>query len=268
MEIPLEISSPRSTRMVSLMTDFGSKDYYVASLKARLLGSDMPITLVDVTHEIATHDIVKASFFVQNYHLDFPLGTIHIVAVNNAYDFDPEMICFQYNGHFFIGPNNGLFSLVFKNIDEQSIRKIIIKGEEAPRLNTIITKAVHHIIEHGSIDNLGISLPRFDQKLGIQAVFSQNEIRATVIHVDHFGNVIVNLQKEAFESFRNERDFNIYIKPSDPIEMISESYAEVPVGDAVCLFNNSGYLTIGVNMGNVSKLYSLEKNDTIQVLFS
>ncbi len=267
MEIPFEIASHDKVKMVSLITDFGNKDYYVGSLKAKLYNTPNQITVIDVSHEIDTHDIVKASFFIQNYYQDFPIESIHVAAVNNAYDYEPELLCFQYNGHYFIGPNNGLFSLVFTDIDEGTVRHIVSDGDSDWKLVDKIAYAVHHILEHGHINNLGLELKDFDQKLGIQPVFSKNEIRASVIHVDHYENVIVNLRNDAFEECRNSRNFRIFIKPTDPIEQISDSYAEVPVGEALCLFNDMGYLTIAINMGKASSMYSLERNDTIQILF-
>ena len=267
MDTPYDILPFKRPQLVSLLTDFGNKDYYVASLKGQILQIQAPILLVDISHEIDIHDIVKASFFIHNCFEDFPVNSIHVVAVNNYYSDIPELICFQYKGHYFIGPNNGLFSLYFNDINEQSIRLIEDQTKQSFSLNQKISLAIKYIIEKNRISDLGIKLQHYDQKLGIQPVFSHDEIRASVIHIDHYENVIINLKKEAFEKFRNGRDFSIYIKPTDPIINICKSYAEVNVGDPLCIYNEAGYLTIAINIGKASSMYSLFRNDTIQILF-
>jgi len=165
LEIPLEISNNPRPQIVSLLTDFGNKDYYVASLKAKIINIDHGLEIIDISHEIEIHDIVKASFFIKNCYKDFPINTIHVVAVNNAYDQEPEIICFQYEGHHFIGPNNGLFSLAFKEIDLNSIKLISKEHCGSDNTNDKISCAVHHILNFGHITKLGNALDNFVQKL-------------------------------------------------------------------------------------------------------
>ena len=108
-------------QIVSLTTDYGSKDYYVAELKASLLNAKNDFTFIDISHDIDRFDIVQAAFYLNNTISSFAPGTIHIVAVNCINKRKSEYICFEKDGHYFIGPNNGVFSLVFNHIDEKQV---------------------------------------------------------------------------------------------------------------------------------------------------
>ena len=111
-------------QIVSLTTDFGIADYFVADLKASILSQYSAIQFVDVSHQIASHDIMQAAYYIQNVRKSFPLGTIHIVAVYNYYSETSKFVAFEKEGHYFLGPNNGVFSLVFNDIDPSHVREI------------------------------------------------------------------------------------------------------------------------------------------------
>lgn len=253
-------------QIVTLTTDFGDKDYYVAMLKGSILKHVQNIQLIDISHSISSHDLVQGAFFVKNVYDQFPEGTIHVIAVQSYFAQSDEFMAFEYEGYQFIGPNNGLFSLIFDEFDSIQAYRLRL-GEGSSFLHQTIAHGVGYLSHGLPISELGEEIEEKQQKLGLKPVTTTSNIRATVIHIDHFGNVIVNLTKTLFEKMRKGRSYKIYYKSKDPIERISNCYSDVEIGDVLCHFNSAGYMEIAVFMGNADEMLGLKKNETIQIDF-
>lgn len=254
-------------QIVSLTTDFGNEDHYVAILKGSILSRKSELNIVDVSHSVGTHDIIQAAFYLENALEAFPEKSIHVIAVHSYYKHDYEIIAFTRRGHHFIGPNNGVFSLIFDDLKEEEITKVMVDGIQKHHLQEKIAHGVACLAHGLGIEELGVPLEGLIRKIGIQPVITKDQIRATIIHVDHFENVIVNLKKEQFEKIRAGRTFSLYYKHHDPIRVISKAYSDVKLSEVCCLFNPAGFLEIAINMGKASSLLSLFKNETIQITF-
>ncbi len=253
-------------RAVTLISDFGIQDHYTALLKGAILSQHSTLQFIDVSHQVATHDIRQAAYFLKAIYRQYPPGTIHVTAVNNFYTKNFEIICFEHKEQFFIGPNNGIFSLAFDSLDETAIYKIFL-DEEAPSLFELIAHGVGLISKGLSITEVGPPLNYFDKKLDIQPVTTDNEVRATITHIDKYENVILNVHKEFFEHIRKNRPIEIYFKHTNPVTTISENYSDVPIGEVMCLFNSVNYLEIAINLGRAASQLDLQKDETIQIKF-
>jgi S-adenosyl-L-methionine hydrolase (adenosine-forming) len=254
-------------QIVSLTTDYGSKDFHVAELRASILSKCKNATLVDISHHIDHFDILQAAFFIKNVIPSFPKGSIHIVAVNIHYKRKSEFVVLERDGQYFIGPNNGIFSLLFDDINPSHVF-LINHGETLLLPLHQLYGHVAAYISHGlPINEIGPPVLSFTQKSTIQPVITADMIRATIIHIDHFENVIVNLKQEVFDRVRNGRSFALYYKQYDPIKFLSYDYGDVAIGDPLAFFNSSGYLEIAINMDKASSLLNLYKNEMIQINF-
>jgi Uncharacterized conserved protein len=250
---------------VTLTTDFGEKDYYVALLKGHLLGAVPQLNIVDISHQIAPQDIMGGALFVKATYHHFPKETIHVVAINTFYAKGSRLIIFRCHDHYFIGPDNGIFSLILPDMDEADI--FVLADQELKDIYEIIAQGVQGLSVNSPLKLLGTPATRFDRKIQLQPVVNGDQIRATIVHVDHFGNVIVNLTKETFERIRKRRNFMIFYQLKDPITRLSKKYNDVQIGDVCAFFNNIDLLEIAVHMGNAHELLSLNKNETIQIDF-
>ncbi len=252
--------------IVSLTSDYGYRDYYTSQLKAAILKRKPDCTLVDINHNIKHYDIVEGAFFIENAYSHFPKGTIHLGAVNVYHSANDTVIAFKHDGHFFIGPNNGLFSLVFKqdvHLDVYSITR----DDSMPFVMDVFAHAIAAIGHGLPLEDIGTPTENFIQKIGIQPVKTSSQIRATIIHIDQYGNVIVNLKRDTFDQIRQNRRYKIYYKSKDPITHLSKHYGNVSINEALAYFNASDYLEIAVNMGNAHELLNLRKHETIQIDF-
>lgn len=253
--------------VVSLISDFGTKDHYVAVLKACLFRRNTQVNVIDITHNILPFDIVQGAFILKSSWNQFPKGTVHIAAINLFFAERNEFIAFERDGHFFVGPNNGIFTLIFDDLYASEIVQVPYDPDENYPLQNALANAACKLISDPDLNMVGTSLLRLEKKISVSAVINESQIRATVVHIDDYGNVIVNVEKEMFERVRRDRDFGIYFKPNDPIREISVEYSDVPIGDVLCFFNSGCNLEIAINKGNAASLLGLKKDEAIQIDF-
>jgi len=251
--------------IITLTTDLGVSDYYVGKLKGYLLTQLPDARLVDISHAVTSHDISTAAYFVKSAKEAFPPKTIHLVSVYTIYASESRMIICERDGSYYIAPDNGVMSLIFPDMTGANVR-VIRPNHDTDSLFQTIAHACA-CITNGLIEECSDAAQTFTERLSVQPVTGKDEIRGTIIHVDHKENVITNISREVFDKYRDGRQYEIYFKHNDPITQISKSYADVPVGEIVCLFNDGDMLEIAINMGKASTLHGLHLNETIQIYF-
>ncbi|MEL6122800.1 MAG: SAM-dependent chlorinase/fluorinase [Bacteroidota bacterium] len=251
--------------LVTLITDFGTSDYYVALLKGEILTRTGDCRFVDVTHDISPYDIMEGAFYLRSVYRHFPKGTIHVVGVHTFYAEQNELLVFEHEGHFFIGPNNGLFSLVHDQLDSKHM--VAVPMANQVDLYLAASRIISRVSTQAPLDDIAHRVQRYEQKIALKPVINSHHIRATIIHVDRFGNVVANIDRATFQTICGERIYAIYFKSADPITRLSSSYSDVTVGDVCAFFNDVDLLEIGINMGNAHQLLNLNKNEMIQIDF-
>lgn len=253
-------------QIVTFITDFGSRDYYMGMIKGAILTQHRNTNFVDITHDIKSFDIVQASFILKNVYNSFPPGTIHIVSVNNYYSSKRRFIAFKHNEQYFIGPDNGIFSLIFGKKMPTSYQ-LEENQETAFSIKDVYAKAVQHIATGQDFETIGTPLEKVVQRITLQPVINRFQIMGSVIHIDQYQNCITNINRELFEKVRDGRRFALFFKRFNPIIRLSKNYYDVSVGETLCLFNSADHLEIAVSMGKASSLLNLNIDDTIQVDF-
>lgn len=254
-------------QFITITTDFGTQDFYVGALKGALYRRMPSLQLVDVSHEIPPFDIVRASFVIANVWREFPEGTIHLIGVNCVYQQDFRFVVARHEGHYFVAPDNGLLSLLFSHLEPTDLRNLPADASEHFAVKNIFAEAAAHLAEGKPFEELGEHAAPLLERISIQPVINPTRIRGTVIHVDNFENVVVNIRREVFEGAANGRPFSLYFKRNDPITQLSGNYCDVAVGEQLCLFNMAGFLEIAVNMGRAATLFGLKVEDVVEVVF-
>lgn len=252
--------------IVTLTTDFGWKDHYTALIKGGILQRCPSTQFVDVSHHIEPYNIVQAAYVLRNAYGAFPKGSIHLLSVNDYGEEGLQFLAVRHDGHYFIGPNNGVFSLLFSQKPEHIYQLHVPKRQRFP-IRSIMAKAVEHIVAEQPFHEIGLPVKQLVERLALQPVVSHSQLRATVIYIDHYENVVLNVQRDDFERVAHDRAFELYFKRHDPIRHISQNYSQVPVGEVLCLFNSADHLEIAVNMGKAASLLGLSIDDTIQIDF-
>ena len=253
--------------IVTLTSDFGQTDYYAALVKGNLLSQQPDLTLIDITHNVKNYDIVQAAFILKNAYSGFPKGTIHLVSVNTFYRTDFCYLALRYDDHYFVGPDNGIFSLLFGNPTKDVYELEYDVTNETLPVKRVFAQAVKHICGGMPFNEIGVPVESIEQRITFQPVTTATQIRGSVIHVDNYQNVITNITKELFKQIGKKRPFSISFRRHEPISRISVNYADVPVGEPLCWFNSAGYLEIAINMGRASELLGLDVDHQVQIDF-
>ncbi|NBC25138.1 MAG: hypothetical protein GVX78_05945, partial [Bacteroidetes bacterium] len=235
-------------KLFTLITDSGKDHYSVGRMKGLILSGCPEAQIVDITHEVEHFNKVEAAHQLEACYHDFPEGSIHIVHVNAYYAPVSKWIALKVNNRFFIGPNNGLFSLAFEGLS-YPVYEIGTSADGNSWPGQVMTHAAIHIAEHGTLTGFPICKD-YDERIKLHPVVRDKTIRGTVIYIDEYGNAITNISRTLYEEVRKGRQFALYFKRFDPITYVSDHYAEEGVGDTLCRFNSLGFLEIAIHLGN------------------
>jgi S-adenosylmethionine hydrolase len=255
--------------IITLTTDWGLKDHYSGAVKGALLSLIPDITIVDITHEIPTFDIEPASFVIRNCYQNFPKGTIHIIGINTEASIETPHIIALYNGHYFIGADNGIFSLIFREKPEKIIELNITQDSDYFTFSTrdVFIKAACLILKGEKLETLGFEKTTLNELIQLKPVLENNAIKGNVIYIDSYENVITNISEELFREIGKGKRFTISSRSGCQIDKISHAYKDVDPGEKLALFGSSGYLEIAINMGNASSLLGLKMKDSVRIDF-
>jgi len=255
--------------IITLTTDLGHKDFYQAALKGSILSLFPAVRIVDISHDITPFDLQQAAFILKNAYQYFPKKTVHLIGIDSVYNGNTRYLALKYNGYYFIGADNGIFSLIFEDHPEEIVELSIIQDLKFLHfpLTDIFAKAACHLARGGKLSEIGEPTTELVQRRVFEPIVEQDSIRGSVIYVDSFQNVITNIHKELFTQVQKDRPFVLYFRRNETINQLSWHYNEVPEGEKLCLFGISNYLEIAINKGNASGLLGLQTDDVVRIEF-
>ena len=256
--------------VITLTTDLGHRDFYQAALKGSIISQLPDVRLVDISHDIPSFSIQHAAFVINNAYPYFPKDTVHLIGIDTVFQEDSRYLAMSYKGQYFVGADNGIFSIITGEDRPDEMVEINIMQDlrylHFP-LADILTKAACHIANGGKLRDIGLPVDNAVQKVTFQPVYNQNSIKGHVTYIDSFGNVISNISKDLFNRVQNGRDFILRFKRNETISNLSWHYNEVAEGEKLCLFGISNFLEIAINKGHASQLLGLYQDETILVEF-
>ena len=255
--------------IITLTTDLGDKDIYQAALKGSIFKLLPTVNIVDITNSVAAYNIQQAAFILKNSFYYFPAETVHIIGIDTVYNVDTRYLAIKYKEHYFVGADNGVFSLIFVGEPDEIIEiniKQDLKFLHFP-LADIFVKAACHLAGGGKLSDIGLPVKEIEKKMNLQPAIEKNLIKGVVIYIDSFQNVITNITKDFFTSVQQGRRFLLSFKRNETINQLSWHYNEVPEGEKLCLFGISDHLEIAINKGNASGLLGLSLGDSIIIDF-
>ena len=193
--------------IITLTTDFGHKDYFVSVTKAALLQETPKSTIVDISHDISPFNHTEAAYILKNAYKNFPKGSIHIVGVDSELSPENNHIVMAYDGHYFIGANNGIFSLLLEENKYEKLIEINIHNtvlSSFPVLDVFV-KVAAHLTRNGSIDVVGRSFEGLKEMTGVRPVIHESgrQLIGSVIYIDNFGNVVTNIKKACLQRYKS-----------------------------------------------------------------
>lgn len=274
--------------IITLITDFGYKDQFVAQMKGEIYSNNPESQVVDISHNISPFNIMEAAYILENSYKSFPENTIHIIDVDSEKNKEKKHIIVKLDNHYFITSDNGIMSIMSQNINYQEIYEISILNELKPMQSSLKTfsKVACHLSMGGKPEIVGKKINNLKNVKNLKPfVNSENtQIISSVIYIDHFGNVITNIKKSFFEeigkgrkfeiSARNYKFNKIYSSYSDIINFNLSEDQRSDEGKALIIFNSNNYLQISIyrsnpeNVGTAATLLGLKIYDSVSVIFS
>jgi S-adenosylmethionine hydrolase len=257
--------------IITLTTDWNNSDYYTGAVKAKVLSSHPDTNFVDITHNIEAYSISQAAFILKSVYNYFPIGTIHIIAVDSEPDKNGRILIIKHNGHYFILNDNGTAGILFN--DSPEITVIVetgsgFKGASFTTLN-IFCDIATFILKNEDISKIGTISTDYKKFPELLPQLEPNLINGEIIYIDSYGNAITNISKEIFDENANNSKFEILINSNlYKSKIVYNSYKEVEKGEIVCLFNSLGLLEIAIREGNASQLLSLKRKSEIRVKYN
>lgn len=265
----MELVILQSMQLITLTSDWGTRDYAVAALKGSLYSAIPDVRIIDVSHDIMRHDIQQAAYVFRNALRFYPAGTLHIIGLHSKpYGKPSELLLVKKDGHMFIGMNDGFFSMVF---DDKPVDVVAAHpGENEVGLFpfALVTDCASSLIGGKNLYELGHRPTDFIEKRMFQPTIEDDLIRGVVMYWDRFGNIVTNITRDLFERQRKGRAFEIvFRKSSYIINTISPHYGIGEPGTFLAIFNDAGHLEIAISEGNAYELMGLRINDIIRIEF-
>jgi len=227
------------------------------------------VNIVDITNSVAAYNIQQAAFILKNSFYYFPDETVHLIGIDTVFNTETRYLAVKYRNHYFVGADNGIFSLMFEEDAEEIVELNIMQDLKFLHfpLADIFVKAACHLAKGGTLAKIGLPVSDFEKKMNLQPVIEKNLIKGVVIYIDSFQNVITNITKEFFNRVQQNRRFTLSFKRNETINHLSWHYNEVPEGEKLCLFGISDHLEIAINKGNASGLLGLGLGDSVIIDF-
>lgn len=257
--------------LVTLTSDIGHQDYLVGAIKGRLLRINPEFQIIDITHNLSPFNYPQAAYVVRSAIKNFPEFTYHIVLIN-LFESKPDQLLFAFNrDQYLLCADNGLMGMI---LEEKPEMMIGVPFERTAIKNTlycidVAAKAITQLTNGAPIQTIGVPDAGYIEKNALRPLLGEDWIEGQIIFIDNFENVVVNITQEQFEQQRKGRRFRILFKRDEVIDRISGSYADVPQGEKLVLFNSAGYMEIAINKGNAAGLFGLKGyNESIPAVSS
>jgi S-adenosylmethionine hydrolase len=254
--------------IITITSDWGIKDHYLAAVKGAIYSKMPDVTVVDVSHQILRYDIFQAAFVLKNCFRNFPPGSVHIIAVNSEASVKTPHKFILYKGQWFIGADNGVFSLLWDDEPESIYEITTFQDSDLFTFpaRDVFAKVACHLARGEKPEEMGKAVEGYNQVNVFKPVVDKNVIRGVVIYIDGYENAITNIRREDFTSTGKGRKFTLAFR-GEEIKAIHTAYSDVPPGEIVALFGATGFLEIAMNRGNASGLLGLEINETVRIEF-
>ncbi len=257
--------------ILTLTTDWGLRDHYLASFKGEILTRLPLLQLIDISHEVEKFNTMHAAYIIQNSFQKFPKGTIHFIGISGNENCNAKnpMVLIQSNGHYLLGEDNGIFTLIIGDNEKIIIRLPIERNDDRKTQCSVLFDTIKKLSEGKALNKLGKEDVSIKESYFAQPTVEAQTIRGTIIFIDTFGNAIVNVTKSLFEKEKRGRKFIIQLRKSTyGILKIDKTYEDVEVGEIVALFNQDDFLEIALNKDSASKLLGLKPMDPIRIEFN
>jgi S-adenosyl-L-methionine hydrolase (adenosine-forming) len=252
--------------IITLLSDWGLTDHYVASVKGAILSRLPDAVIVDISHNIRLFDIKHASFVMRNAWHSFPEGTIHIIGIDSIESDKHPHVIVKSEGHYFIGADTGLISIILDKVPEKII-SISVNQDSGyftfPARDRFVKVAA--LLATGTdMDKLGEPLLSLNVKTLMQPHFDGKTIYGRVTHIDHYENAFVNISERFVRECMGKNPYQIFCKGQ--VIQLAKAYEDIKEGLILALYASNGFLQLAVYRGRAASLEGITVDKEVLVI--
>jgi S-adenosyl-L-methionine hydrolase (adenosine-forming) len=265
-----------TNRIVTLTTDFGLTEHYVGAMKGVICGINPSVQIVDITNGIQSFDLLDGAIAISQAYSYFPAETIHVVVVDPGVGGNRRPILACAGQHYFVGPDNGVLSLVYEREERVSVRHLTAEHYfRQPVSNTFHGRDIFAPIA-GYLSK-GVELSKFGDEITDYVRFvapkpkavGPNSWKGLVLKIDKFGNLITNVTpKDVPQLFQAPAPaFRLTLGKAE-VTTFRSNYSEGATGEVFALLGSAGFLEISVNRGSAARATGAEKGAEVMLTIS
>jgi S-adenosylmethionine hydrolase len=235
--------------VVTLLTDFGTTDSYVAEVKGVLLQAMPEATLVDITHSVSPGDVRAAAYVLGRAWRHFPEGTVHLAVVDPGVGSARAALALRAHRQFFVGPDNGIFTEILRDT-EVEIVTLAVDDDAAPTFHgrDVFAPAAAALASGRSLTVLGTPLTTVPERLSTKEPHHEGKLLiGEIVYVDRFGTLVTSFTPENLPDYAT-----IEVEGVD-VGKLRRTYADVPTGGLLAYVGSGGHVEIGVRDGSASR---------------
>ncbi|MEM1589859.1 MAG: SAM-dependent chlorinase/fluorinase [Candidatus Bathyarchaeia archaeon] len=257
------------TPIITLTTDFGLADPYVAEMKAVILGINPNVEIVDVTHHVEKFDIGNGAFILAAAAPYFPRGTIHVVVVDPGVGTERKPILIETEKDFFIGPDNGVLVLAAKKQGIRHAYEIANPKFMLPKISStfhgrdIFAPAAAFLSKGVKPSEFGPEIRKIVTPKFARVVKRGNVLMGEVIYIDSFGNIVTNFTAKHLEALGVKDYVYIRLMGKQLALKLCKAYAEVEAQKPLAIIGSHNFLEISINLGNAAKAFGVKVGDKV-----
>lgn len=256
--------------IVTLTSDFGLRDHYVAVMKSVILRHAPKTQLVDVTHRVPKFNVAHAAMVLRQLLEWFPAGTVHLAVVDPGVGTDRAMMAFRYNEQYVVCPDNGLITIVHRTWRFELARRLNRPGEHH-NSNTfhgrdVMAPAAGFLAAGGAVDKLGDAVDAVELlDLRSCVVEADGSVSGQVIYVDSFGNLVTNIHRSDVAQASAEKPKGEVYLERHRVGPIRVTYADVGPGKPLALIDSSDLLEVAVHRGSAAEYFSAGSGTEVKI---
>ena len=252
---------PPPRPLITLLTDFGDRDWFVASMKGVILTINPHVTIVDVSHHVPPHSVEDAAYLLKSCYQYFPEGTVHVAVVDPGVGTKRRSLIVKTARHYFLGPDNGLFSYIFSEEDEVEVREIENQQYRVESVgNTfdgrdLFAPAAACLTTNQLFKSFGRRINKWTVLSIVEPKRGANGLVGEVVYVDHFGNLITNFALKHLGTMRSttrNEGLALHIA-GHRVNGLVASYAEGSKVKPSALINSNGAIEIFIREGSAAQ---------------
>jgi S-adenosylmethionine hydrolase len=255
--------------VIALLSDFGTRDHYAGTMKGVMFGICPDVTLVDITHDIAPHDVMEGALQLAASCRYFPPGTIFLAIVDPGVGSSRRGIAVEAGDYRFVAPDNGVLTAALREMPPKRVVELTERRYARPTVSRTFegrdrfAPAAAWLAKGIQLSALGRTVSTYHQ-LEIPQPEAGDELVGVVLLVDRFGNLVTNIDRKTFEAFMRGQTVALKVGGHAAAGVVA-TYSDIRAGEVCGLFGSSDHLEFAVNGGSAADALKVSRSARVEI---